>query len=322
VIAAAGSARSPSSAERRAADLRQANATLGERANGALLGLFSLDARMEQAQARIDALTARAATIRAERASIRRQLSAARLTMRASQRQRALRLHTLYEQGQSDPLALVLGASSIDAAITSLDDLNRSAQLDQRISAQTRRAGVSLARAARALAVRDAQVRALTAEAHRTLGALAAARAERKRYLSSLAAQRRLNVRQITRLDSQARTYVARSTAVTPTAPAPAAAAPPVSVSTPVRSARTLVVTATGYSLDGATASGIPVGYGVVAVDPSVIPLGTRMTIPGYGEGVAADTGSAVQGATIDLWFPSTAQALGWGRRTVTITLH
>jgi 3D (Asp-Asp-Asp) domain-containing protein len=37
---------------------------------------------------------------------------------------------------------------------------------------------------------------------------------------------------------------------------------------------------------------------------------------------VAADTGSAVQGYTIDLWFPTPADALAWGRRTVTITLH
>jgi 3D (Asp-Asp-Asp) domain-containing protein len=60
----------------------------------------------------------------------------------------------------------------------------------------------------------------------------------------------------------------------------------------------------------------------VVAVDPSVIPLGTRLTIPGYGAGIAADTGSAVRGSTIDLWFPTLAQALAWGKRTVTITLH
>jgi 3D (Asp-Asp-Asp) domain-containing protein len=64
------------------------------------------------------------------------------------------------------------------------------------------------------------------------------------------------------------------------------------------------------------------VGFGIVAVDPTVIPLGTRMTIPGYGEGVAADVGSGVRGATIDLWFPTIAQAYAWGRRTVTITLH
>jgi 3D (Asp-Asp-Asp) domain-containing protein len=46
------------------------------------------------------------------------------------------------------------------------------------------------------------------------------------------------------------------------------------------------------------------------------------MTIPGYGSGVAADVGGAVQGASIDLWFPTRAQALAWGRRVVTITLH
>jgi len=81
-------------------------------------------------------------------------------------------------------------------------------------------------------------------------------------------------------------------------------------------------VSSTGYALTGITATGVPVGWGVVAVDPAVIPLGTRLTIPGYGEGVAADTGGAVRGAVIDLWFPSIAQARAWGRRTVTVTLH
>ena len=79
---------------------------------------------------------------------------------------------------------------------------------------------------------------------------------------------------------------------------------------------------ATGYAIHGHTATGLPTGPGIVAVDPSVIPLGTHMTIPGYGEGVAADTGGAVRGAVIDLWFANLAQALAWGRRTVTITLH
>ena len=59
-----------------------------------------------------------------------------------------------------------------------------------------------------------------------------------------------------------------------------------------------------------------------MAVDPGLIPLGTKLSIPGYGEGVAADTGGAVRGPTIDLWFPTIAQALAWGRRTVTITLR
>ena len=80
-------------------------------------------------------------------------------------------------------------------------------------------------------------------------------------------------------------------------------------------------MTATGYALAGTTATGLPVGWGVAAVDPNVIPLGTRMTIPGYGAAVAADTGGAVAGATIDVWFPTEAQARAWGRRTVTILI-
>ena len=81
-------------------------------------------------------------------------------------------------------------------------------------------------------------------------------------------------------------------------------------------------MSSTGYTIRGRTATGIPTAPGVVAVDPSVIPLGTRLSIPGYGIGIAADTGGAVQGNTIDVWFPTKAQALAWGRRTVTITLH
>jgi 3D (Asp-Asp-Asp) domain-containing protein len=84
----------------------------------------------------------------------------------------------------------------------------------------------------------------------------------------------------------------------------------------------TITVSSTGYALRGRTATGIPTAPGVVAVDPAVIPLGTRMTIPGYGEAIAADTGGSVHGNVIDLWFPSIAQAHQWGRRTVTITLR
>ncbi len=54
----------------------------------------------------------------------------------------------------------------------------------------------------------------------------------------------------------------------------------------------------------GITATGVPVDRGVVAVDPSVIPLGTRMYIPGYGYGVAADTGGGIRGNMIDLGYP------------------
>jgi 3D (Asp-Asp-Asp) domain-containing protein len=83
-----------------------------------------------------------------------------------------------------------------------------------------------------------------------------------------------------------------------------------------------LKVDAVAYHLPGKTALGIPVQKGVVAVDPKLIPLGTRLHIPGYGGGIAADVGTAIRGRIIDLWMPSTAEARQWGRRTVVITVY
>jgi 3D (Asp-Asp-Asp) domain-containing protein len=96
---------------------------------------------------------------------------------------------------------------------------------------------------------------------------------------------------------------------------------PPASTTSPPAGKHQLTVSATCYDLSGRTATGMPVGQGVVAVDPTVIPLGTRMYVPGYGNGVAADVGGGIKGATIDLWM-TPSQCAAWGRRTVTITIY
>jgi len=94
----------------------------------------------------------------------------------------------------------------------------------------------------------------------------------------------------------------------------------------PPASGTRMNVTATGYApgsdgVDWRTATGGRAGYGVVAVDPDVIPLGTRLFIPGYGYGVASDTGGAIDGQRIDLCFENRAEALIWGRRAVKIII-
>lgn len=87
-----------------------------------------------------------------------------------------------------------------------------------------------------------------------------------------------------------------------------------------IRFSKVMEMEATAYHpMDGdgrgITASGIPATYGVVAVDPDVIPLGTRVFIPGYGEAIAADTGGAIQGARIDLCMEDYDEAFAFGRR-------
>ena len=81
----------------------------------------------------------------------------------------------------------------------------------------------------------------------------------------------------------------------------------------------------TAYSIHGWTASGRPTAYGNIAVDTSVFPFGTRfyiLTNDGYleyGMAVASDTGSAIKGTKLDLWFDSYGDACSFGRRYCTV---
>ncbi|HEY0868545.1 MAG TPA: 3D domain-containing protein, partial [Fimbriimonas sp.] len=91
---------------------------------------------------------------------------------------------------------------------------------------------------------------------------------------------------------------------------------------------RVMTMTSTGYDpspatigpgATGRTATGRIARYGVVAVDPRVIPLNSLVFVEGYGFAIAADTGGAIKGNKIDLCFNSRSQALRHGRRKVRV---
>ncbi len=91
-----------------------------------------------------------------------------------------------------------------------------------------------------------------------------------------------------------------------------------------------LIVTATAYTANcegcsGTTAMGIDLNANpdkkVIAVDPSVIPLGSTVQVEGYGTAIAADTGGAILGNKIDVFIPSKSDAINWGRKKVKIKI-
>lgn len=91
-----------------------------------------------------------------------------------------------------------------------------------------------------------------------------------------------------------------------------------------VSGSRVLYVSATAYSAQDPgnstrTAAGTLVRRGVIAVDPNVIPMGTRVFIPGYGEAVAEDTGGAIKGNHIDIAFDTHKEALTFGRKNLEV---
>lgn len=81
---------------------------------------------------------------------------------------------------------------------------------------------------------------------------------------------------------------------------------------------------ATAYSLRGRTASGKFVSKGIIAADPRHLPLGSRVHVQAgawSGEYMVADTGGAIKGRKIDIWTPSTREAMRFGRRKVKLTV-
>ncbi|WP_201026581.1 3D domain-containing protein, partial [Priestia megaterium] len=95
-------------------------------------------------------------------------------------------------------------------------------------------------------------------------------------------------------------------------------------------SGKSMTVEATAYTANcagcsGTTATGVNLksnpNQRVIAVDPSVIPLGSKVYVEGYGQAVAADTGGAIKGNRIDVFVSSDSAAQDWGRRSVKITV-
>jgi 3D (Asp-Asp-Asp) domain-containing protein/peptidoglycan hydrolase CwlO-like protein len=343
----------PASGARRAPTvdrLRAEDADLAARARSAVLGLYALDARLGAARAQLGALEGRQERLRAERSSIDLQLRLARLDSRLSLDRVASRLRYLYDYGTTtSSLDVIMGSASLSQALSRLDDVNEVASANQSVIVQLHSAKGRLSWLSRVLTARERQLAQTTSSVAVTVAGLGQAEAERSAYISQLQRRQAYNAQDIARLTAEAQAAEQRSqalarerareaaTRVQIAAPAhlsfaPAASltdrftldesSPAPSVAPPLAAGQqTITVVATGYDLGGTTSTGLPVGYGVAAVDPSVIPLGTRMTIPGYGEAVAADTGGAIVGTRIDLWFPSAAAALAWGVRTVTIAV-
>lgn len=92
----------------------------------------------------------------------------------------------------------------------------------------------------------------------------------------------------------------------------------------PDRNMRAMSMVASAYSAHdpgngSTTATGSPLRKGLVAVDPNVIPLGTRLYIPGYGNAIADDVGGSIKGNRIDLAFDTHGEALQFGRQEIVV---
>lgn len=311
-LAAASAALAAPGASGRGGTARIGTSTqdLGPRTHQALLGLYALDSQLHAWRARLASLETAAAALREKRTVLKTELVADRAALKIGEHRLAIELRVQYQRGNVSTLAVMLGAKSLSTGLNQLDDLSRAADQSKQIVAAATAAHLRLVRSQGRLATEQRRLESSLAAARQAEGRLAASVASRTAYVASLRAQERLRAAQVRSVETQAKAAQQKSQ----TLQQPTTTPPP-------SGRRQLTVSATCYDLPGHTATGMPVGQGVVAVDPSVIPLGTRLYVPGYGKAVAADVGSGIQGDVIDLWM-TPSQCAGWGRRTVTITVY
>ena len=93
---------------------------------------------------------------------------------------------------------------------------------------------------------------------------------------------------------------------------------------------KTMYMNASAYTAScggcsGKTATGLDLranpNLKVIAVDPNIIPIGTKVHVDGYGDAIAADTGGAIHGNKIDIFIPTESEAIQWGRKTVAVQI-
>ena len=317
--AAAASAGAPGPAERLA--------PLTRAQRSAELELYAAEWAVARARASAVRLERRRQALDARVARTRRHVAVVRSSLDATNQRVATLLRRLYVEGDADPIAVLLGARSLPAMLAGLDELERTTHANRGIAAELR----ARSRTLRARLVRLAQVRRQLTDVERRAGAALAASeraaASRRATVASIRSRAGVTRTRLAAIEARAKAAQRASARIerrSAPAPAPPAEAPSAAAARlpAAPGTRTLAVDAVAYHLPGRTASGLPVGVGVIAVDPTVIPLGTRVFVPGYGAAVAADVGSAIKGNIIDLWMPSTAAARAWGRRTVTITVY
>ncbi|MFS0638273.1 LysM peptidoglycan-binding domain-containing protein [Mesobacillus foraminis] len=129
---------------------------------------------------------------------------------------------------------------------------------------------------------------------------------------------------------AQAKPAVKPQAEAKPQADAKPQASNPAPAADTASDSKEITVSATAYTADckgcsGTTATGVDLkanpNQKVIAVDPSVIPLGTKVHVQGYGYATASDTGGAIKGNKIDVFIPNQSDAIEWGRKQVKVTI-
>ncbi|OAA87287.1 3D domain-containing protein [Clostridium coskatii] len=223
------------------------------------------------------------------------------------------RVKAMYTTGTNGYLQVLLSSNNLGDFISRVDSISRVMKFDNQVITKLKGNEQAIQSQQKALSAENAKLESLKVSNESTLSKLNNDIQQQKELLSQATAKEQ----QLIALQTAQKA---------PQIPEIKASSPTLSRggSGSLSYSQALTMEATAYCGDAITASGSatvrnPNGYSTIAVDPRVIPLGTKVYVEGYGYAVACDTGGAIKGNIIDLFVNSESEAENWGRRSVTV---
>ena len=256
--------------------------------------VVTLDSEINACKSKISQLQAKSQALGAKIESLGPQIAQKRSKLSAQRKALAARARSMYVNGRSSTLVLLASSRGVKDFFERRDMLAKVALKDSQLIGEVKTEAAQLQASMTELKQSKTEVDQAGAEASARQQRLEKSRAEKSAIIAKAGAQSDAVVAQSGEVEAKISQLNPSNTARTEVTGRP--------------TGKVMMMLATGYSpeepgLDDHTASGMKAQHGVVAVDPRVIPLGTRLNVEGYGNCIAGDTGSAIKGMRIDLCF-------------------
>lgn len=229
------------------------------------------------------------------------------------------RLCTAYKSDDMGYLDAILGAGDFNDFVNRVDMISMIADEDRQLIDSINTARQAEEEKIASLTQKQDELDTTITQLSDARANLVSAQAEQQQTIAEIEADMQFNDSQMAELRAQATAIETRMDEIQTAAEQDGSDD---SADTPAPSGgSSMTMNSTAYCMEGTTATGMPVGRGIIAVDPDVIPLGTRVYVSGYGDAIAADVGGAIIGNMIDVWLPCD-EAYAWGTRTVEVTIY
>lgn len=262
--------------------------------------IVTLDSEINSLKSRLSELASRSELLESRIETTSSRIEERRARLAVKRQALAARARSLYVNGRTSKLAMLVSSSDVSDYMNRADMLEKVAKRDASLIADTKRESDQLKASLARLKSDKREIDNVTADLSSRQERLEESRSERASVLAAAGAKSQ-------QVASQASKVEAKIDQINP--PAPVNGRP---------TGKVMMMVATAYcplepGLDESTASGMRATKGVVAVDPRVIPLGTRLNVEGYGNCIAGDTGSAIKGNRIDLCFDTLEEMDAFG---------